>query len=130
MRAPVELLVFTCLMVGIFPAQTVGPLLAAAAQPVVGGELPEYSLAIWHGLNAPMIMSLIAMSGGIVLYVLLRKQLKLDRFPLPPLIQLLQWQALLRAQPGGDHAWRARSENAASAPSACKPSCSYWCWSR
>ena len=87
MRAPVELLVFTCLMVGIFPAQTVGPLLAAAAQPVVGGELPEYSLAIWHGLNAPMIMSLIAMSGGIVLYVLLRKQLKLERFPLPPLIK-------------------------------------------
>ena len=87
MRAPVELLVFTCLMVGIFPAQTVGPLLAAAAQPVVGGELPEYSLAIWHGLNAPMIMSLIAMSGGIVLYVLLRKQLKLNRFPLPPLIR-------------------------------------------
>ena len=87
MRAPVELLVLTCLTVGIFPAQTVGPLLAAAAQPVVGGELPEYSLAIWHGLNAPMIMSLIAMSGGIVLYVLLRKQLKLDRFPLPPLIQ-------------------------------------------
>ena len=87
MRAPVELLVFTCLMLGIFPAQTVGPLLAAAAQPVVGGQLPEYSLAIWHGLNAPMIMSLIAMSGGIVLYVLLRKQLKLNRFPLPPLIR-------------------------------------------
>ena len=87
MRAPVELLVFTCLIVGIFPAQTVGPLLAAAARPVVGGELPEYSLAIWHGLNAPMIMSLIAMSGGIVLYVLLRKQLKLNRFPLPPLIR-------------------------------------------
>ena len=87
MRAPVELLVFTCLMVGIFPAQTVGPLLAAAAQPVVGGELPEYSLAIWHGLNAPMIMSLVAMSCGILLYVLLRKQLKLERFPLPPLIR-------------------------------------------
>ncbi|MCH4872872.1 MULTISPECIES: monovalent cation/H+ antiporter subunit A [Pseudomonas] len=87
MRAPVELLVFTCLMVGIFPAHTVGPLLAAAAQPVVGGELPEYSLAIWHGLNAPMIMSLIAMSGGILLYVVLRKQLKLGRYALPPLIR-------------------------------------------
>ncbi|MFK7607866.1 MULTISPECIES: monovalent cation/H+ antiporter subunit A [unclassified Pseudomonas] len=86
MRAPVELLVFTCLMVGIFPTHTVGPLLAAAAQPVVGGELPEYSLAIWHGLNAPMIMSLIAMSGGILLYVVLRKQLKLGRYALPPLI--------------------------------------------
>lgn len=86
MRAPVELLVFTCLLVGIFPAQMVGPLLAAAAQPVVGGTLPEYSLAIWHGLNAPMIMSLIAMSCGIVLYLLLRAPLVRGDFAYPPLI--------------------------------------------
>jgi multicomponent K+:H+ antiporter subunit A len=86
MRAPVELLVFTCLVVGIFPAQVVGPLLAAAALPVVGGTLPEYSLAIWHGWNAPMIMSLIAMSGGTVLYLLLRNQLKRGRFDHPLLI--------------------------------------------
>jgi multicomponent K+:H+ antiporter subunit A len=33
-----------------------------------------------------MIMSLIAMSGGIVLYLLLRKQLKRGRFKYPPLI--------------------------------------------
>ncbi|MDC7818580.1 monovalent cation/H+ antiporter subunit A [Pseudomonas sp. BLCC-B112] len=84
MRAPVELLVFTCLLVGIFPAQIIGPLLAAAARPVVGGTLPEYSLAIWHGLNAPMIMSLIAMSCGIVLYLLLHKPLVAGRFAYPP----------------------------------------------
>ncbi|CRM26582.1 Multiple resistance and pH homeostasis protein A [Pseudomonas sp. 31 R 17] len=86
MRAPVELLVFTCLLVGIFPAQMVGSILAAAALPVVGGALPEYSLAIWHGWNAPMIMSLVAMSGGVVLYLMLRKQLKRGRFTYPPLI--------------------------------------------
>ena len=86
MRAPVELLVFTCLLVGIFPAQVVGSILAAAALPVVGGVLPEYSLAIWHGWNAPMIMSLVAMSGGVVLYLMLRKQLKLGRIKYPPLI--------------------------------------------
>ncbi|MDE1164838.1 MAG: monovalent cation/H+ antiporter subunit A [Pseudomonas sp.] len=86
MRAPVELLVMACLVVGIFPAQSVGPILATAARPVVGGTLPEYSLAIWHGLNAPMIMSLIAMSAGVVLYLLLRKQLKRGRFVLPPLV--------------------------------------------
>jgi len=86
MRAPVELLVFTCLLVGIFPAQVVSSILAAAALPVVGGVLPEYSLAIWHGWNAPMIMSLVAMSGGVVLYLLLRKQLKLGRFKYPPII--------------------------------------------
>ncbi|MGY2272378.1 MULTISPECIES: monovalent cation/H+ antiporter subunit A [Pseudomonas] len=86
MRAPVELLVFTCLLVGIFPAQVVGSILAAAALPVVGGVLPEYSLAIWHGWNAPMIMSLVAMSAGVVLYLLLRKQLKRGRFKYPPVI--------------------------------------------
>ena len=86
MRAPVELLVFTCLLVGIFPAQVVGSILAAAALPVVGGVLPEYSLAIWHGWNAPMIMSLVAMSAGVVLYLLLRKQLKRGRFKYPPII--------------------------------------------
>ncbi|MPQ68281.1 MULTISPECIES: monovalent cation/H+ antiporter subunit A [unclassified Pseudomonas] len=94
MRAPVELLVFTCLLVGIFPAQVVGSILATAALPVVGGVLPEYSLAIWHGLNAPMIMSLIAMSGGVLLYLLLRKQLKRGRFSRPPLIGRLNGKRL------------------------------------
>ncbi|UZE21645.1 monovalent cation/H+ antiporter subunit A [Pseudomonas sp. B21-056] len=86
MRAPVELLVFTCLLVGIFPAQVVGSLLAAAALPVVGGALPQYSLAIWHGFNAPMIMSLVAMSAGVVLYLLLRKQFKRGQITRTPFI--------------------------------------------
>ncbi|WP_166361675.1 monovalent cation/H+ antiporter subunit A [Pseudomonas akapageensis] len=94
MRAPVELLVLTCLVVGIFPAQAVGPLLAAAALPVVGGTLPEYSLAIWHGWNAPIIMSLIATSGGILVYLLLRKQLKGGRFPHPPFVYRLNGKRL------------------------------------
>jgi multicomponent K+:H+ antiporter subunit A len=89
MRAPVEFLVIACVIVGIFPAQSVAPLLAAAAQPVVGGVLPEYSLAVWHGWNAPMIMSLVAMAGGTVLYLLLRKPFKQDRFIGPPLVQRL-----------------------------------------
>ncbi|WP_095100602.1 monovalent cation/H+ antiporter subunit A [Pseudomonas sp. Irchel 3A5] len=87
MRAPVEFLVIACVIVGIFPSQSVAPLLAAAAQPVVGGTLPEYSLAIWHGWNAPMIMSLIAMAGGVLLYLLLRNSFKQNRFTGPPLVQ-------------------------------------------
>ncbi|MCE0464235.1 MULTISPECIES: monovalent cation/H+ antiporter subunit A [Pseudomonas] len=94
MRAPVELLVFACLLVGIFPAQVVGSLLAAAALPVVGGPLPDYSLAIWHGLNAPMVMSLVAMSGGIVLYLLLRKRFKRGQILQPPLIGRLSGKRL------------------------------------
>jgi multicomponent K+:H+ antiporter subunit A len=86
MRVPVELLVLACLVVGMLPAWSVGAILAAAARPVVGGELPEYSLAIWHGLNAPMIMSLIAMSVGIVLYLLMRARFKRGQLQRTPLI--------------------------------------------
>ncbi len=68
MRVPVEILVGLCLIVGIFPQQTVGNLLASASTAVLGGELPKYGLYIWHGLNLPFIMSLIAMLGGAVLY--------------------------------------------------------------
>jgi multicomponent K+:H+ antiporter subunit A len=68
MRVPVELLVLACLIVGILPARSIGPLLAAAAQPVVGGILPEYSLAVWHGFNTPLVMSVLAMAGGLLIY--------------------------------------------------------------
>ena len=94
MRAPVELLVLACLIVGIFPAQSVGPLLATAARPVVGGSLPEYNLAIWHGWNTPMIMSLLAMVGGIVLYLLLRPAFKQERFTGAPLVSRLNGKHL------------------------------------
>ncbi|MDM0040437.1 monovalent cation/H+ antiporter subunit A [Variovorax sp. J22G21] len=74
MRVPVELLVLVCLVVGVAPAWSVGPLLAAAALPVVGGELPEYSLAVWHGFNLPLLMSFIALAGGMVLFMLQRRR--------------------------------------------------------
>jgi len=73
MRVPVELLVLLCLVVGIVPAWSVGAFLAAAATPVVGGTLPEYSLAIWHGFNLPLIMSLVALAGGAALYMVQRR---------------------------------------------------------
>lgn len=68
MRVPVELLVLVCLLVGILPAQVIAPFLNAAARPVVGGDLPEYNLALWHGWNAPVLMSMLALGGGALLY--------------------------------------------------------------
>ena len=85
MRVPVELLVLACLVVGVAPEWSVGPLLATAATPVVGGTLPEYSLAVWHGFNLPLVMSLVALAGGGALYVAQRRQRLaggLDRTPL------------------------------------------------
>jgi multicomponent K+:H+ antiporter subunit A len=77
MKVPVEVLVLICLAVGILPAWTVGPLLALGAQATVGGPLPEYSLAIWHGLNVPLLMSAIALLGGIGLYTVLYRRFDL-----------------------------------------------------
>ncbi|MDR7335170.1 monovalent cation/H+ antiporter subunit A [Roseateles asaccharophilus] len=69
MRVPVELLVLACVVVGTLPGWSVGPLLAAAARPVVGGSLPDYSLALWHGFNTPLMMSGVAMAGGLLIYL-------------------------------------------------------------
>ena len=68
MKLPVEILVVLCLAVGMFPAWTFGPLLASAAAATLQGELPEYSLAIWHGWTPAMAMSLVALGGGIAIY--------------------------------------------------------------
>ncbi|MGE8497718.1 MAG: monovalent cation/H+ antiporter subunit A [Pseudomonas sp.] len=69
MKIPVEILVFLCLLVGVVPAYTIAPLLASAATASLGGELPEYSLAIWHGFNLPLMMSFVALVGGVMLYI-------------------------------------------------------------
>lgn len=68
MKVPVEVLVVLCLLVGIFPAQTVAPLLSVAAAGTLQTALPEYSLAIWHGFTPALWMSVIALVGGVLLY--------------------------------------------------------------
>ncbi|MGB3072066.1 MAG: monovalent cation/H+ antiporter subunit A [Ottowia sp.] len=97
MRVPVEVLVLLCLLVGIFPQWSIGPALDLAARPVVGGNLPSYSLAVWHGINRPLVMSLVALAGGIVLYLLLRRQLESGRLNEPPLIHRLDGQHLFQS---------------------------------
>ena len=73
MLFPSALLVMACLVVGMIPAKTVGPYLDMAARSVLGPEMPSHSLAVWHGWNLPLIMSLAAMAGGVVLYRMLGK---------------------------------------------------------
>ena len=72
MKVPVEVLVVICLAVGILPAWTFGPLLATAAASTLQADLPEYSLAIWHGINPALIMSLVALAAGGLIYALRR----------------------------------------------------------
>jgi multicomponent K+:H+ antiporter subunit A len=69
MKVPVEILVVLCLVVGIAPALTVAPLLAVAAQSTLQAPLPDYHLALWHGVNPALIMSLAALAGGSLIYL-------------------------------------------------------------
>jgi len=68
MKIPVEILVFACVMVGMFPAVSIGPLLHAAAFATLDGQVPEYHLAILHGFNLPLLMSFLAFFGGLLMY--------------------------------------------------------------
>ncbi|MBF6624627.1 MAG: monovalent cation/H+ antiporter subunit A [Pseudomonas stutzeri] len=68
MKIPVEILVLLCLMVGMLPAYTVAPLLAVAVAGTLNGAVPEYSLTIWHGFNLPLLMSFVALVGGVLIY--------------------------------------------------------------
>ncbi|NYT71622.1 monovalent cation/H+ antiporter subunit A [Halomonas sp. QX-2] len=67
MRLPVEILVALCVIVGLFPAFMATGLLELASQAVIGSPL-DFHLAIWHGVNLPLIMSLLAFVVGIALY--------------------------------------------------------------
>ncbi len=89
MRAPVELLVLACVVVGVLPAWSVGSLLQVAAWPVVGAALPVYSLAVWHGFTTPLAMSLVALGLGTAIYVAFGAQFKRRPLRDTPLLQRL-----------------------------------------
>jgi multicomponent K+:H+ antiporter subunit A len=72
MLVPVEVLVLICLIVGVAPAVSIGPILETASRSMLGGAVPEYSLKIWHGFTPALLMSGLALAGGIVLYLAAR----------------------------------------------------------
>ena len=93
MRLPVEVLVFVCMVVGVLPAASVGPYLDIAVRSVLGANVPAYSLAVWHGFNTPLLMSIVALAGGAAIYIALQR--KLVAWPDgPPLIRRLEGKRL------------------------------------
>jgi len=86
MRFPIELLVLACLVVGILPTLTIGPILDVGVRALLGANTPSYQLAVWHGFTTPLVMSLVALAGGALLYALLQKYLArgVDKVPLLP----------------------------------------------
>jgi len=71
MLLPSALLVLACLLVGILPARTLGPFLETAALSILGVAMPEYQLVVWHGFTPPLLMSFVALAGGIAFYRIL-----------------------------------------------------------
>jgi multicomponent K+:H+ antiporter subunit A len=69
MRIPVNILVIICFAVGTIPMFTVAPILAVAVMGSLQSDIPTYSLAIWHGISIPLIMSFLAFFGGIIVYL-------------------------------------------------------------
>jgi multicomponent K+:H+ antiporter subunit A len=92
MRLPAGILVLACLVVGIAPAVTIGPVLAMAVRSVLGPVVPNYSLAVWHGFTPELLMSAIATTGGAALYIMLRPHFR--RSSGPPLLQHVRGQRL------------------------------------
>jgi multicomponent K+:H+ antiporter subunit A len=79
MKLPVILLAVVCIAVGIFPALLLGPMVLVAATAMLGTAPPEYHLAIWHGFNLPLLLSVLALGGGAALYFALARGGRLHR---------------------------------------------------
>ncbi|MEN8990857.1 monovalent cation/H+ antiporter subunit A [Avibacterium paragallinarum] len=95
MRAPATLLAALCILVGLFPALLVEHIVNSTARASIQNSAFEGThLAIWHGLNAPLLMSVIALLGGLIFYFALAKGGKLRRIDLDPLLGRLQGKIL------------------------------------
>lgn len=68
MRVPIEILVALCLLVGLFPNFIIDEILTAASSAVLGGYVPVFKVALWHGFNLPLLMSGLAVFGGVLIY--------------------------------------------------------------
>jgi multicomponent K+:H+ antiporter subunit A len=73
---PVAVLLIPVLLIGVLPGPIAGALVAQTAQAVIGGSLPPYSLALWHGFTPALFMSLAAFLGA---FVLLRRMSVVQR---------------------------------------------------
>ena len=65
---PVAVLVLPILAIGVAPETIVAPIVEPTARAVVGGALPPFEPALWHGFTAAAVMSAIALVGGALLF--------------------------------------------------------------
>lgn len=64
---PPALLVVLVVLIGLFPETFAGALVRASAGAVIGGPVPDFHLALWHGLTPALAMSAIALVLGLAI---------------------------------------------------------------
>jgi len=69
MKLPVLLLVLACIAIGLAPMMLISDILFTAVGSTLATTPPEVNIALWHGFNMPLLMSFIAVSMGILLYL-------------------------------------------------------------
>ncbi|MGE8539092.1 MAG: hydrogen gas-evolving membrane-bound hydrogenase subunit E, partial [Acinetobacter sp.] len=95
MRAPATLLAFLCILVGLLPALLVEKIVNSTTQATTQNFAFEGThLALWHGVNLPLLMSVIALVGGAIFYFSLAKGGTLREIDLDPKLGRLQGRIL------------------------------------
>jgi len=95
MRVPAILLAVLCILVGLLPALLVENIVNATAR--ASTQMPDFAgshLALWHGFNLPLLMSVIALFGGIIFYFALAKGGRIRDIDLDPLLGKFQGRVL------------------------------------
>lgn len=85
------LLTLLAVLLGLVPMTLAAPLVGGVTAAITGAPTPEFDLALWHGINLALILSLVAVAGGAVL--LLRHASLLaawERTPLPDAKQMFE----------------------------------------
>ncbi len=72
MLFPSTVLVCLCILIGVLPGIIIEPTLTLATTSILGANHPSIDLAVFHGINIPLVMSAMALIGGIVVYFVLR----------------------------------------------------------
>lgn len=68
MRAPVIIFAALCVIIGVAPMLSVETILTPAVAAVTQA-VPDYKISLWHGFNLPLLMSALAVLGGIAIYI-------------------------------------------------------------
>ncbi|ENU56643.1 monovalent cation/H+ antiporter subunit A [Acinetobacter guillouiae] len=95
MRIPAIILATLCILVGIIPALLVENIVNAGTR--ASTQIASFEgvhLAIWHGFNLPLLMSAIALIGGVIFYFALAKCGRIREIDLDPRLGRFQGKLL------------------------------------